>query len=185
MEITRPNQVWVMDVTPASAGGRLYFPMARGFVYLALVLDWLSRRVLSWRLSITMEAAFCVATLEDALARHGKPDIFNTDQGSQFTGQAFTQNRRRSPCCSGSDAAERPHQFANAASSSSARLMQCRVDNRRYGSRQRRNGGRRPIRAGVASREGGPRRSIAASVLAAKSLSSPQDLVVANKNRWG
>ena len=82
MEIVRPNQVWAMDIT--------YIPMARGFVYLAVVLDWFSRRVLSWRLSITMEAAFCVAALEDALARHGKPDIFNTDQGSQFTGSAFT-----------------------------------------------------------------------------------------------
>ena len=71
-----------MDIT--------YIPMARGFVYLAVVLDWFSRRVLSWRLSITMEAAFCVETLEDALARHGKPEIFNTDQGSQFTGSAFT-----------------------------------------------------------------------------------------------
>ena len=64
--------------------------MARGFVYLAVVLDWASRRVLAWRVSITMEAAFCVETLEDALARHGKPEIFNTDQGSQFTGEAFT-----------------------------------------------------------------------------------------------
>ena len=82
MEITRPNQVWAMDIT--------YIPMARGFVYLAVVLDWATRRVLSWRLSITMEAAFCVETLEDALARHGKPGIFNTDQGSQFTGAAFT-----------------------------------------------------------------------------------------------
>jgi putative transposase len=82
MEITRPNQVWAMDIT--------YIPMARGFVYLAVVLDWFSRRVLSWRVSITMEAAFCVETLEDALARHGKPEIFNTDQGSQFTGAAFT-----------------------------------------------------------------------------------------------
>ena len=82
MEVVRPNQVWAMDIT--------YIPMARGFVYLAVVLDWFSRRVLSWRLSITMEAAFCVETLEDALARHGKPDIFNTDQGSQFTGSAFT-----------------------------------------------------------------------------------------------
>ncbi|OIM87818.1 integrase, partial [Bradyrhizobium elkanii] len=82
MEITRPNQVWAMDIT--------YIPMARGFVYLAVVLDWFSRRVLSWRVSITMEAAFCVETLEDALARHSKPDIFNTDQGSQFTGAAFT-----------------------------------------------------------------------------------------------
>ena len=82
IEITRANQVWAMDIT--------YIPMARGFVYLAVVLDWFSRRVLSWRLSITMEASFCVATLEDALARHGKPDIFNTDQGSQFTGTVFT-----------------------------------------------------------------------------------------------
>jgi len=82
MEVTRPNQVWAIDIT--------YIPMARGFVYLAVVLDWFSRRVLAWRLSITMEAAFCVATLEDALARHGKPEIFNTDQGSQFTGSAFT-----------------------------------------------------------------------------------------------
>ncbi len=82
IEITRPNQVWAMDIT--------YVPMARGFVYLAVVLDWFSRRVLSWQLSITMEASFCVATLEDALARHGKPDIFNTDQGSQFTGAMFT-----------------------------------------------------------------------------------------------
>jgi putative transposase len=81
-EITRPNQVWAMDIT--------YIPMARGYVYLAVVLDWASRRVLSWRVSITMEAAFCVETLEDALAKHGKPEIFNTDQGSQFTGAAFT-----------------------------------------------------------------------------------------------
>jgi len=82
IEITRANQVWAMDIT--------YIPMARGFVYLAVVLDWFSRRVLSWRISITMEAAFCVETLQDALARHGKPEIFNTDQGSQFTGAAFT-----------------------------------------------------------------------------------------------
>ncbi len=82
LEITRPNQVWAMDIT--------YIPMAKGFVYLAVVLDWFSRRVLSWRVSITMEAAFCVETLEDALATHGKPEIFNTDQGSQFTCPAFT-----------------------------------------------------------------------------------------------
>ena len=92
MEITRSNQVWAMDIT--------YIPMARGFVYLAVVLDWFSRRVLSWRLSITMEAAFCVAALEDALARHGKPDIFNTDQGSQFTGSGYgaASNTRRCIC---------------------------------------------------------------------------------------
>jgi putative transposase len=82
VEITRPNQVWAMDIT--------YITMERGFVYLAVVLDWFSRRVLSWRVSITMEASFCVETLEDALARHGNPEICNTDQGSQFTGAAFT-----------------------------------------------------------------------------------------------
>jgi putative transposase len=82
MQIARPNQVWAMDIT--------YIRMERGFVYLAAVLDWFSRRVLSWRVSITMEAAFCVETLEEALAKHGRPEIFNTDQGSQFTGTAFT-----------------------------------------------------------------------------------------------
>jgi len=80
--VTRPNQVWAMDIT--------YIPMARGFVYLAAVVDWFSRRVLSYRLSITMEAAFCIEALEEALARHGTPDIFNTDQGSQFTSATFT-----------------------------------------------------------------------------------------------
>ena len=82
LPVTRPDQVWAMDIT--------YVPMARGFVYLAAVIDWFSRRVLAWRLSITMEAAFCVEALEEALARHGRPEIFNADQGSQFTGGAFT-----------------------------------------------------------------------------------------------
>ena len=80
--VNRPDQVWAMDFT--------YVPMARGFVYLAAVVDWYSRRVLAWRLSITMEAAFCVEALEEALARHGKPGVFNTDQGLQFTGGDFT-----------------------------------------------------------------------------------------------
>jgi len=80
--VTRPNQVWVADIT--------YIPMAKGFVYLVVVLDWFSRRALSWRVSITMEADFCIEAVEEAMARHGKPDIFNTDQGSQFTGEAFT-----------------------------------------------------------------------------------------------
>jgi len=80
--IDRPNQVWAMDIT--------YVPMARGFVYLAAVVDWATRRVLSWRISITMDAEFCLAAVEDALARHGKPGIFNTDQGSQFTSIDFT-----------------------------------------------------------------------------------------------
>ena len=71
-----------MDIT--------YVPMARGFVYLAAVVDWATRRVLSWRISITMDAEFCLAAVEDALARHGKPGIFNTDQGSQFTSIDFT-----------------------------------------------------------------------------------------------
>jgi putative transposase len=82
LEIARPNQVWAMDIT--------YIAMAKGFVYLAVVLDWFSRRVLSWRVSITMEASFCIETLEEALVKHGKPDIVNTDQGSQFTCEAFT-----------------------------------------------------------------------------------------------
>ncbi|MBI0539823.1 IS3 family transposase, partial [Roseomonas sp. KE2513] len=83
MKIERPNQVWAMDIT--------YVPMARGFVYLAAVLDWFSRRVLSWRVSISMDASFCVEALEEAMVRHGQPDIFNTDQGSQFTSQVFTE----------------------------------------------------------------------------------------------
>jgi putative transposase len=78
-----------MDIT--------YIPMARGFVYLAVVLDWATRRVPSWRLSITMEAIFCVEMLEDALARHGIPEIFNTDQGSQFTGSRAGAIPNRSP----------------------------------------------------------------------------------------
>jgi putative transposase len=82
LPVTRPNQVWAMDIT--------YIPMRRGFVYLAAVVDWCSRRVLSWRLSISMEADFCIEAVEEALARYGKPDIFNTDQGSQFTSEAFT-----------------------------------------------------------------------------------------------
>jgi putative transposase len=83
MAVTRPNQVWAMDIT--------YVPMARGFVYLAAVVDWFSRKVLAWRLSITLSADFCVEALEEALGRHGRPDIFNSDQGSQFTGLEFTQ----------------------------------------------------------------------------------------------
>ena len=82
LPVDRPNQVWAMDIT--------YIPMARGFVYLAAVIDWHTRRVLSWRVSITMEADFCIEAVEEALARHGKPEIFNTDQGSQFTSAAFT-----------------------------------------------------------------------------------------------
>ncbi len=82
VKIERPNHVWAMDIS--------YIPMRRGFVYLAAVVDVASRRVLSHRVSITMEAAFCVEALEESLARHGKPDIFNTDQGSQFSSIDFT-----------------------------------------------------------------------------------------------
>jgi putative transposase len=82
LSVTRPNQVWAMDITS--------IPMARGFVYLAAVVDGFSRRVLAWRLSITLEAAFCIEAVEEALARYGRPGIFNTDQGSQFTSHDFT-----------------------------------------------------------------------------------------------
>jgi putative transposase len=82
LALERPNQVWATDIT--------YIPMARGFVYLTVVLDWFSRRVLSWRVSISMEVDFCLEAVEEALARHGKPEIFNTDQGSQFTSAPFT-----------------------------------------------------------------------------------------------
>ena len=82
LAIVRPNQVWAMDIT--------YIPMARGFVYLAAVVDWFSRRVLAWRVSITLEVEFCLEAVSEALARYGKPDIFNTDQGSQFTSMPFT-----------------------------------------------------------------------------------------------
>ena len=81
-EITRPNQAWASDIT--------YLPMARGFVYLVAVMDWHSRHVLSWRLSNTLEAGFCAEALMEALDR-GRPEVFNTDQGSQFTSQEFTQ----------------------------------------------------------------------------------------------
>ena len=82
LAITRSNQVWAMDIS--------YIPMARGFVYLAAVIDWHSRRVLAWRLSISMDTVFCTEAVEEAIAKYGKPEIFNTDQGSQFTSSAFT-----------------------------------------------------------------------------------------------
>jgi len=82
MEITIANQAWSTDIT--------YIPMARGFCYLIVIMDWASRRVLSWRLSNTMDTSFCTEALEEAIIRFGKPDIFNTDQGSQFTSEAFT-----------------------------------------------------------------------------------------------
>jgi putative transposase len=80
--IERPNQVWCADIT--------YIPMQHGFLYLVAVMDWATRKVLSWRVSNTMDADFCMEALEEALARFGKPEIFNTDQGSQFTSPRFT-----------------------------------------------------------------------------------------------
>jgi putative transposase len=82
LAIDRPNQVWCADIT--------YIPVQRGFLYLVAIMDWATRHVLSWRLSNTMDARFCVEALEEALARYGKPEIFNTDQGSQFTSLDFT-----------------------------------------------------------------------------------------------
>ena len=82
LTIDRPNQVWCADIT--------YIQMRRGFLYLVAIMDWASRKVLAWRLSNTMDTEFCVAALEEAIARYGRPDIFNTDQGSQFTSFAFT-----------------------------------------------------------------------------------------------
>ena len=81
--IDQPNQVWSADIT--------YIPMRRGFLYLVAIIDWSTRRVLSWRLSNTLAAGFCVEALGEALARFGKPAIFNTDQGSQFTSEVFTR----------------------------------------------------------------------------------------------
>jgi putative transposase len=83
LTVSRPNQVWAADIT--------YIPLARGFAYLVAIMDWYSRRVLAWRLSNSLDTAFCVEAVEDALARFGQPEIFNTDQGSQFTAEDFTQ----------------------------------------------------------------------------------------------
>jgi putative transposase len=82
MTIDRPNQVWATDIT--------YIPMARGFMYLIAIMDWATRRVLSWRLSNTLDTRFCVEALKEALFKYGAPEIFNTDQGCQFTSEAFT-----------------------------------------------------------------------------------------------
>jgi len=82
MEIARANQVWAADIT--------YLPMAKGFCYLVAIMDWASRRVLTWRLSNTLDVSFCTEALEEAIMKYGIPEIFNTDQGSQFTSEAFT-----------------------------------------------------------------------------------------------
>lgn len=82
LEISRANQVWATDIT--------YLPMAKGFCYLVAIIDWASRRVLAWRLSNTLDASFCTDALEEAIMKYGIPEIFNSDQGSQFTSEAFT-----------------------------------------------------------------------------------------------
>jgi len=87
LAIERVNQVWCSDVT--------YIPMAKGFLYLVVIMDWVSRAVLAWRLSNTLDADFCVEALEEALSRYGRPEIFNTDQGSQFTSGDFTGTLKR------------------------------------------------------------------------------------------
>jgi len=85
--IDRPNQVWATDIT--------YIPMSRGHVYLVAIIDWYSRRVLAWRLSNTLDTNFCVEALQEAIASHGTPEIFNSDQGSQFTSEAFTDELKQ------------------------------------------------------------------------------------------
>ena len=87
LRVTRPNQVWASDIT--------YIPMRRGFLYLAAIIDWHTRKVLAWRISNTLEADFCVEALNEAIARYGAPEIMNTDQGSQFTSFAWTDRLRR------------------------------------------------------------------------------------------
>jgi putative transposase len=83
LEISRPNQIWCTDIT--------YIPMKKGFIYLVGVMDWYSRKILSWRVSNTLDTSFCIEALEEALSKHGKPDIFNSDQGCQFTSKEFTE----------------------------------------------------------------------------------------------
>ena len=87
LRVTRANQVWAMDIT--------YIPMAKGFVYLVVVVDWYTRRVLAWRLSITMDLQFCLEAVEEAITQYGSPEIMNTDQSSQFTSHAFTELLKR------------------------------------------------------------------------------------------
>ena len=84
LSIIRPNQVWATDIT--------YIPMAKGFCYLVAIIDWASRMVLSWRVSNTLDSSFCIEALEEAISKYGCPEIFNTDQGSQFTSDVFTNS---------------------------------------------------------------------------------------------
>jgi putative transposase len=101
--VTQPNQVWGMDIT--------YIPMRKGFLYLAAVIDWYSRKVLAHRVSITMETAFCIETAEEDIQRYGTPDIFNTDQGSQFTSESFTGLLKQHGICMDGQGAWRDNVF--------------------------------------------------------------------------
>jgi putative transposase len=118
--VDRPNHVWAMDIT--------YIPMARGFVYLAAVVDWATRRVLSWRLSITMEVGFCVDAVEEALARHDKPKIFNTDQGGLHRPAAGPRHRHqhgRAGCLAGQRVRGTPLAICEVRGGVSPRLWRC------------------------------------------------------------
>ena len=101
IDVTRPNQVWSVDIT--------YIRLERGFAYLVAIIDWYSRRVLAWRLSNSMDTSFCTDCLEDALSEHGKPEIFNSDQGSQFTSTAFTDVLKREDVAISMDGRGRAH----------------------------------------------------------------------------
>jgi putative transposase len=133
LTVDRPNQVWCADVT--------YIPMRRGFLYLVAIMDWFSRKVLAWRLSNTMDADFCFTALEEAIARFGRPEIFNTDQGSQFTGFAFTNTLKgadiRISGWSWPLDGQRLHRAAVAIVEIRMRLPQCLRDRQRGKNRDR------------------------------------------------
>ena len=115
--IERVNQVWCSDVT--------YIPMAKGFLYLVVIMDWVSRAVLAWRLSNTLGADFCVDALEEALARYGRPEIFNTDQGSQFTSDDFTGTLKRHGVMISMDGKSLPSRKRGAAAWTTSSLSGC------------------------------------------------------------
>ena len=117
LAIERVNQVWCSDVT--------YIPMAKGFLYLVVIMDWVSRAVLAWRLSNTLDADFCVEALEEALSRYGRPEIFNTDQGSQFTSGDFTGTLKRHEVMISMDGKGLPSRMRGAAASTTSLSSDC------------------------------------------------------------
>jgi len=130
--ITHPNQVWSSDIS--------YIPMAHGFVYLVAVIDWFSRRVLAWKLSITMDTSFCIETLDEAISKHGKPEILNTDQGSQFTSEAFTGRLKKEGIAISMDGKGRwcdNVSWSGSGSRSSISMSICMLTSRRRGPEQR------------------------------------------------